>query len=80
MYWFYDVLSLTAVRGGATGQGTALQAEGGVFDGVIEIFRPRYDPGVDSASNRNEYQKFLLGVNVDGAYSWQPCHLHVPTL
>jgi len=25
-------------------------------------FRPHYDPGVDSASNRNEYQEYFLGV------------------
>jgi hypothetical protein len=24
-------------------------------------FRPQYDPGVDSASNRNEYQEYFLG-------------------
>ena len=26
-----------------------------------------HDPGVDSASNRNEYQEYFLGVKVDGA-------------
>jgi hypothetical protein len=25
------------------------------------FFRPQYGPGVDSASNRNEYQGYLLG-------------------
>jgi len=25
-------------------------------------------PGVDSASNRNEYQEIFLGVNAAGAY------------
>jgi hypothetical protein len=25
-------------------------------------FRPHYGPGVDSASNRNEYQKYFLEV------------------
>ena len=25
-------------------------------------FRPHYGPGIDSASNRNEYQKYFLGV------------------
>jgi len=24
-------------------------------------FRPHYDPGVDSASNKNEYQEYFLG-------------------
>jgi hypothetical protein len=32
-----------------------------------QSFRPHYGPGVDSASNRNEYQKYLLGVKVVGA-------------
>jgi hypothetical protein len=26
-----------------------------------------YDPGFDSASNRNEYQEYFLGVKVAGA-------------
>jgi hypothetical protein len=25
-------------------------------------FQPHYDPGVDSASNKNEYQEMFLGV------------------
>ena len=28
---------------------------------LIHSFRPRYGPGVDSASNRNEYHKYFLG-------------------
>jgi len=39
-----------------------------------------YGPGVYSASNRNEYQEYFLGVKVAGAWSWQPYHLHVPTV
>jgi len=30
-------------------------------------FRPHYGPGVDSASNRNEYQEYLLGVKAASA-------------
>jgi hypothetical protein len=26
-----------------------------------QSFRPHYDPGVDSASNRNEYHEYFLG-------------------
>jgi hypothetical protein len=26
----------------------------------FDSFRPYYDPGVDSASNRNEYQEYFL--------------------
>jgi hypothetical protein len=35
-------------------------------------------PGADSASNRNEYQEYLLGVKAADAYGWQSYHLHVP--
>jgi hypothetical protein len=31
-------------------------------------FRPHYGPGIDSASNRNEYQEYFLGVKAAGAY------------
>ena len=30
-------------------------------------FRPQYGPGVDSASNGNEYQEYFLGVKAAGA-------------
>jgi hypothetical protein len=33
-------------------------------DGVTGIFY--YGPGVDSASNRNEYQEYFLGVKAAG--------------
>ena len=33
----------------------------------IKSFRSHYDPGVDSASNRNEYQKYFLMVKAAGA-------------
>ena len=33
----------------------------------IKSFRSHYGPGVDSASNRNEYQKDFLGVKAAGA-------------
>jgi hypothetical protein len=33
----------------------------------IKSFRSLYGPGVDSASNRNEYQEYFLGVKVAGA-------------
>ena len=34
---------------------------------AIKSFRSHYDPGVDSASNRNEYQDYFLGVKAAGA-------------
>ena len=33
----------------------------------IKSFRSHYSPGVDSASNRNEYQEYFLGVKAAGA-------------
>ena len=30
-------------------------------------FRPHYGPGVDSDSNRNEYQEYFLGIKAAGA-------------
>jgi hypothetical protein len=33
----------------------------------IKYFRSHYGPGVDSASNRNEYQEYFLGVKTAGA-------------
>jgi len=33
----------------------------------IKSFRSHYGPGVDSASNRNEYQEHFLGVKATGA-------------
>ena len=62
--------------GGTVGWGTALQTvkvAGSIPGGVIGIFHlynpsgPQYDPGVDSASNRNEYQEYFLGVKAAGA-------------
>ena len=34
---------------------------------AIKSFRSHYGPGVDSASNRNEYQEYLMGVKAAGA-------------
>ena len=33
----------------------------------IKSFRSHYGPGVDSSSNRNEYQEYFLGVKAAGA-------------
>jgi len=34
----------------------------------INSFRSHYGSGVGSASNRNEYQEYFLGVKAAGAY------------
>ena len=33
----------------------------------IKSFRSHYGPGIDSASNRNEYQEHFLGLKAAGA-------------
>ena len=41
---------------------TSRKIAGSIPDGLTGIFfRPHYGPGVDSSSNRNEYQGYLLG-------------------
>jgi hypothetical protein len=42
------------------------------------MFRPHYGPGIHSASNKNEYQEYFLGVKAAGAEGWQPYHVYVP--
>ena len=53
----------------ATNQKVASSIPAGVSGFFIDIksFRSQYGPGVDSASNRNEYQEYFLGVKVAGA-------------
>ena len=38
-----------------------------IFVYVTKSFRSHYDPAVDSASNRNEYQEHFLGLKAAGA-------------
>jgi len=53
----------------ATNQKVAGSIPAGVIGIFIEIksFRSHYGPGVDSDSNRNEYQEHFLGVKAAGA-------------
>jgi len=53
----------------ATNQKVAGSIPAGVrgFFNDIKSFRSFYGPGVDSASNRNEYQEHFLGVKAAGA-------------
>jgi hypothetical protein len=50
-----------------------LEVAGLIPDGITGIFlltifpAALYGPGVDSASNRNEYQEYFLGVKAAGA-------------
>ena len=64
----------------ATNRKVAGSIPAGVSGFFIDIksFRSRYGLGVDSASNRNEYQEYFLGVKAAGAWGWQPYHHPVP--
>jgi hypothetical protein len=67
--------SLGHAAGGAVGWGIALQVGRSrvrfpmvSLEFFIDIiFRLHYGPGVDLASNRNEYQERFLGVKAAGA-------------
>ena len=53
--------------------GTVVKVAGSIPAGVsgffvdIKTFRSHYGPGVDSVSNRNDYQGYFLGVKAAGA-------------
>jgi len=53
----------------ATNRKDAGSIPAGIIGFFIDIksFRSHYGPGVDSASNRNEYQEHFLGVKAAGA-------------
>jgi hypothetical protein len=66
----FNLLHISSwARGGAVGWGTALQAGRSRvrFPMVLLEFFIDYGPGVDSVSNGNEYQEYLLGVKAAGA-------------
>ena len=52
----------------ATNRKVAGSIPAGVSGFFIDIksFRSHYGPGVDSSSNRNEYQEYFLGVRAAG--------------
>ena len=53
----------------ATNRKVAGSIPAGVIGFFIDIksFRSHYGPGVDSASNRNEYREYFLGAKAAGA-------------
>jgi hypothetical protein len=79
--WFSQTLPATGARGGAVRWGTAPEGRG--FDSrwchwnssLTQSSQPHYGPGIDTASNRNEYQEYFLGGK--GGRCWQPYHFHV---
>jgi len=74
-YYFIVLLigSGTAVAQWLRCCATNRKVAGSIPDGVsgffidIKSFRSHYGPGVDLASNRNEYQEYFLGVKATGA-------------
>ena len=68
------VYQLTRNRGSTVVKVLCYKSEGRWFDPSwcqwnfdIKSFRSHYGPGVDSASNGNEYQEYFLGVKAAGA-------------
>jgi len=62
-------ISLMYDNNSATNRKVPGSIPGGVSGFFIDIksFRSHYGPGVDLASNRNEYQEHFLGVKAAGA-------------
>ena len=48
-------------------EGCEFDSRGCLWNFSLTYFRPHYGPGVDSASNRNEYQNYFLWVKAAGA-------------
>jgi len=66
---FYGTAVAQWLRCCATNRKVAGSIPAGVIVSFIDIksFRSHYGTGVDSASNRNEYQEYFLMVKVAGA-------------
>jgi len=72
---YYVLVLVFCDRGGtcsrccATNRKVAGSIPAGVsgFFSDIKSFRSHYGPGFDSASNRNEYQEYFLGVKAAGS-------------
>jgi hypothetical protein len=76
--WFFPLeiyRHFWETRGGAVVEALRYKPEGRGIDSrcchwnfsLKQSFRPHYGPGVDSASNRNEYQEYFLAVKAAGA-------------
>jgi len=63
------IMMPSLLKGKTTNRKVAGSIPAGVSGFFIDIksFRSHYGPGVDSTSNRNEYQEYFLGVKVAGA-------------
>ena len=71
----YQIIAQNWDRGGTTVKVLCYKSEGRWFDSswchwnfaLTKFFRLHYDPGIDSASNRSEYQEHFLGIKMAGA-------------
>jgi len=64
-----DLRHSREVGSGTVGSGTELQVgRSRVRFHMGSFIRPHFDTGVDSNSNRNEYQGCLLGVKTPAVY------------
>jgi hypothetical protein len=71
----YLFIYLSGARGGAVVEAPRCKPEGRGIDSrwchwnfsLTYSFWPHYGPGVDSASKRNEYQEYFIGVKAVGA-------------
>jgi len=75
LYYITNILCL-GDQGGTVVKVLCYKLEGCWFDSswchwnfslTLKSFRSHYGPGVDSVSNRNEYQEHFLGVKAAGA-------------
>ena len=73
IYIYIYIYVGTAVAQGLRCFATNRKVGGSIPAGVsgffidIKSFRSHYGPGLDSASNRNDYQEYFLGVKAAGA-------------
>jgi hypothetical protein len=71
---YYIILQFSRTRGDAVVEALRYKPDGRGIDSrwchwnlfLTYSFRPHYGPGVDSASNRNEYQEYILWVKAAG--------------
>jgi hypothetical protein len=65
---FISYSRLSGVRGGSVVEALRFDSRWYHWNFSLTLsFRPHYGPGVDSASNRNKYQEYFLGVKAAAA-------------
>jgi hypothetical protein len=73
----WKVLKLELRGGhGTTSRKVAVSTPGGLI-AIFHSLNPSGRTGVDSASNRNEYEGCFLGGKPAGAWVSQPCLIHL---